>query len=162
MADARLNRPHIRLARQSDLDIISCIEDDSFSEPYPTSLLARLLHDHPLSFLVAEVQPGTVVGYSVASEESDILHLISIGVLREYRRRGVGTALILALISNARSDVRGVRLEVKQGNTDAIRLYEDLGFRKVDLIQNYYEDGSPAVKMQFDVKHKQHLESSGK
>jgi len=38
-------------------------------------------------------------------------------------------------------------LEVKEGNTEAIMLYEKMGFKQVDSIQNYYEDGSTAARM---------------
>jgi ribosomal protein S18 acetylase RimI-like enzyme len=49
------------------------------------------------------------------------------------------------------SDVRELVLEVKDGNTGAIRLYEELGFRRVGLVENYYTDGSSAVKMQLRI-----------
>jgi ribosomal-protein-alanine N-acetyltransferase len=116
--------------------------------------MAKFLRAYPDSFLVAEVPLGGIVGYCVASEEGKSAHLISIGVLREFRRRGVGTELIQALVGNLGSAVRELRLEVKQGNTEAIRLYEGLGFREVSLIENYYADGSPALKMRFTLRDK--------
>lgn len=154
MVATRLNSVHIRLASRRDLEAICRIEDDSFTEPYPPSLLAKLLRGYPDSFLVAEAPRKTIVGYCVASEEGNLAHLISIGVLREYRRRGVGTELIQALLGSLGSAVRELRLEVKQGNTEAIKLYEDLGFRQVDFIENYYKDGSPALKMQLTLNDK--------
>jgi ribosomal-protein-alanine N-acetyltransferase len=119
-------------------------------------LLAKFLRGHPGGFFVAEVPSGTIVGYCVASEDGDSAHLISIGVLREYRRRRVGTALIQALLENVSPKVRELRLEVKQGNAEAIKLYKDLGFRQVNLIENYYEDGSPALKMRLTLHNDIH------
>ena len=142
-----LNPIKIRLAREADLKSISLVEDGSFSEPYPRGLIASLLRECPDSFLVAECPPGTVVGYCVAAEKEKSAHLISIGVLQEYRRRGVGTALIRTLLANLSSRVKEVRLEVKEGNTEAIVLYEKMGFKQVDSVQNYYEDGSTAAQM---------------
>jgi len=142
-----LNPIHIRLASQRDLKGICLVEDDSFSEPYPHDLIAKLLRDCPGNFFVAEYLAGTIVGYCVAAENEEWAHLISIGVLREYRRRGVGRALIQRLLSNLSSRVKDLRLEVKQGNREAIMLYEELGFRRVNCVENYYEDGSAAVKM---------------
>jgi ribosomal-protein-alanine N-acetyltransferase len=117
-------------------------------------LLAKLLRDYPDSFLVAEATPETIVGYCVASHEGGSAHLISIGVLREYRRRGIGRELIQALLGNLSSAVAELRLEVKQGNTEAIKLYQGLGFREVNCIENYYEDGSPALKMRLTLNDK--------
>lgn len=105
---------------------------------------------------MAEVPSGTIVGYCVASEEGDSAHLISISVLREYRRRRVGTALIQALLENVSPSVRELRLEVKKGNAEAIKLYKDLGFRQVNLIENYYEDGSAALKMRLTLHNEIH------
>jgi len=133
------------------LEGICGVEDDSFSEPYPHRLLAKLLRVSPDGFFVSEAQPGTIVGYCVATCDGSSAHLISIGVLREYHRHGVGTALIQALLRNFGPRIVDLRLEVKVGNTEAIELYEGLGFRQVNLVENYYEDGSAAVKMQLTI-----------
>ena len=145
----------IRLAREADLEGVGLVEDGSFSEPYPRVLIAGLLRDCPNGFLVAESPQGTVVGYCVAAEGGKWAHLISIGVLREYRRRGIGTALIRRLLANLSSRVKEVRLEVNEGNTEAMMLYEKLGFKQVGSIQNYYKDGSAAAQMllTFDGAH---------
>ena len=63
----------------------------------------------------------------------------------------MGTALIQALLRSFGPRIVDLRLEVKVGNTEAIELYEGLGFRQVNLVENYYEDGSAAVKMQLTI-----------
>jgi RimJ/RimL family protein N-acetyltransferase len=51
-------------------------------------------------------------------------------VAREYRHRGIGSALLEALIAWARSNsVRRLELEVFESNDRAIRLYERMGFQ---------------------------------
>jgi len=151
MSDSGMNSFRVRAATQDDLPAIYQIEDASFSDPYPHRLLARLLNDKSNDFLVAEMEIGRVVGYCVASKESGIAHLLSIGVLLEYRERGVGTALVRKLLENAGPGVKGMTLEVKKGNYEAIRLYESLGFKPVEVIAGYYSDGSAAVKMQLNI-----------
>ena len=142
-----MNSILVRFARASDLDAICRVEDDSFSQPYPHKLIAKLLRDHPETSFIAEFPPGTIVGYCVAAEKGRSAHLISIGVLPEYRRQGFATALIERLIANLNPKTRELRLEVRQDNTEAIMLYQELGFKNVELIESYYEDGSTAVKM---------------
>ena len=137
----------VRFARASDLEAICRVEDDSFSRPYPHKLIAKLLRDHTQTFFVAEFPPGTIVGYCVAAEKGSSAHLISIGVISEYRRQGFATALIERLIASLNPKTRELRLEVRQDNTEAIMLYQELGFKNVELIESYYEDGSTAVKM---------------
>jgi ribosomal-protein-alanine N-acetyltransferase len=142
-----LNPIHIRLALQRDLKGICRVEDASFAEPYPHYLIVKLLQDCPGNFFVAEYPAGTILGYCVAAENGESAHLISIGVLREYRRQGVGRALIQKLLSNLNSRVKELQLEVKEFNREAITLYEELGFKQINYVENYYEDGSAAVKM---------------
>ncbi len=43
--------------------------------------------------------------------------------------------------------VQGIWLEVKQQNLGAAKLYEKFGFTKMMILENYYSDGSPAVRM---------------
>lgn len=74
--------------------------------------------------------------------------MISIAVLTEGRKKGVATALLKYLIDHLKA--RGVDelwLEVKQGNDEAIKLYEKLGFESVMILENYYSDGSAALRM---------------
>ena len=56
-------------------------------------------------------------------------HMVSVAVDDKYRRRGIGQALVEDAINSVKS--RGCDefyLEVRCSNTDAIRLYEGLGF----------------------------------
>jgi len=87
------------------------------------------------------------VGYCVCSKEGKLAHLISIGVLREYRRRKVATSLIQALLVQLGSRIRELWLEVNTANQEAVKFYEGFGFRSIMIIENYYSDGSPALRM---------------
>jgi len=142
-----MNGVHVRRATRNDLESIYQIEDSSFSEPYPRALMVRLLREHPGGFFVAEISSGQVVGYCVCSREGKLGHLISIGVLREYRRRKIATTLIQELLVQFGSRIRELWLEVKTADEEAVRFYEGFGFRRVMIIENYYSDGSPALRM---------------
>jgi ribosomal protein S18 acetylase RimI-like enzyme len=51
------------------------------------------------------------------------------GILAEYRRRGLGEALLRACLSKARvKGITRIELEARADNVPAIRLYEKLGF----------------------------------
>lgn len=97
---------------------------------------------------MAEIQSGVVAAYCAAAQNGTSAHLISIAVLPEFRQRGIGTALIQTLITRLDSYVTQLRLEVKEGNAEALNLYAQLGFKNVGFIDGYYADGSPAIKMQ--------------
>ena len=86
---------------------------------------------------------------STISRQYRVLHLISIAVLEEYRRRGIGSELLRRTIETARADnnIVSVYLEVRVSNEPAIRLYEKFGFRKARIIRAYYRDGEDAYVM---------------
>ncbi len=79
------------------------------------------------------VEDGKVVGTLTLNRTvADDYHwLISnVGVLPQYRRRGIARELVAAAIEDARSkNARVVTLQVRENNVGAYRLYTDLGFR---------------------------------
>jgi ribosomal-protein-alanine N-acetyltransferase len=150
--DVSLSSFVVREATKNDLPLICEIEDGSFPDPYPPSLMERLQRDHSEGFLVAESDSGMLVGYCVASENGSLAHLISIGVLDEYRGRGVGTILLKTLL--ARLNERAINelwLEVNVGNEAAIRFYERFGFVRAMIIDSYYADRSNALRMRLTI-----------
>jgi ribosomal protein S18 acetylase RimI-like enzyme len=64
-------------------------------------------------------------------------------VLPDYRRRGIGTALLQVCEANIR--LPSVRLNVRVSNDQAIRLYKQLGYFQVGLWPRYYQDGEDAL-----------------
>jgi len=69
--------------------------------------------------------------------------IATIGVLPEYRRRGIGTALLQACEES--THLPRVRLNVRVSNDEAIRLYKQLGYMQVGLWPRYYQDGEDAL-----------------
>jgi ribosomal-protein-alanine N-acetyltransferase len=137
----------IKTATESDLPNIVLIENSSFDQPYPFDLLKKLLQEYGDSFLVAE-ESGKLVGYCSASMKGGSAHLISIGVLMEYRRRGVGASLLKHLIRILRKgSIDELWLEVKSENKEAVGLYEKFGFERMNTVEDYYSDGSAALRM---------------
>jgi len=121
------------------------IERLCFTSPFPESYLRSLAESGSDSFLVA-IEKNRVVGYVSALVDGEDAHVASIAVLKDYRRRGIGHALMSELIKSLKlRQVRTVSLEVRKSNTSAIRFYEILGFERIGLIQPYYENGEDAV-----------------
>lgn len=74
----------------------------------------------------------------------DFWELTLIGVLNEYRGKGIGKSLL----KEALKDIKGeIHLHVQTHNITAISLYEKFGFHKERLIKGFYSDGSDAYLM---------------
>lgn len=79
----------------------------------------------------------------------DEAHVVSIGVRKVERRRGVGELLLLGAFDAARRRKMNVlTLEVRKSNSGAQALYAKYGFREVGLRKKYYVDnGEDAIIM---------------
>jgi ribosomal-protein-alanine N-acetyltransferase len=94
--------------------------------------------------LVAELE-GRVAGfvlYRIVVGEGEILNL---AVAAEARRRGVGRALLKAVLPLAEL----WHLEMRESNAAARALYAGCGFDEVGRRKGYYADGETAVLLTF-------------
>jgi ribosomal protein S18 acetylase RimI-like enzyme len=76
-------------------------------------------------------ESGVVVGLVGGNREDEsdgLVELVSMWVAPRFRRRGVGRALIEAVITWAETDGAEVALWVTCGNTPATNLYQSMGF----------------------------------
>ena len=72
--------------------------------------------------------------------------IATIAVLPEYRRKGIGRALLHACEAQLRTP--RLRLSVRMTNQSAIALYEQEGYHAMDVWKAYYNDGENAIVME--------------
>ena len=129
----------IRDAARADLPRLEALEALCFTTPWTAETLSSQLPDAMHVFLVAE-EDGQIKGYVNLMHVLDAGYIGSGAVDPAARRRGVGRALIAALLERATAlDLSFVTLEVREGNAPAIGLYEGFGFERVGLRKNYYD-----------------------
>lgn len=86
---------------------------------------------------------GKSVGYAIIaksfSQEAGgiVLWIDEIYVMKEYRSKGLGKEFFNDLIRNLEHSILRLRLEVASDNASAIKLYENMGFEKLEYIQMY-------------------------
>ena len=68
------------------------------------------------------------VGRLLVVRGDEEFRLADIALLPEYRRAGIGTALVKELMEEAARKNKPLRLQVEKSNPQALRLYERLGF----------------------------------
>ena len=82
-----------------------------------------------------------LAGYIVARMGADELHINNVAVREPYRRLGIGRALLDRILAEGkRSEVPCAFLEVRAGNTAALALYEECGFRVTARRSKYYSE----------------------
>ena len=119
-------------------------EEICFSVPLTKEGFERELKNENSHYLVAAGEK--VLGYIGVHEIAGEAYIHNIAVLPEYRRAGIGRAMLESACDGARE--RGcefITLEVRQSNAPAIALYEKCGFAKAGVRKNFYskpaEDG---------------------
>lgn len=141
----------LRPASQHDLSRLVEIENSCFSSDILSRRsFKRFLQKGSHHILVAEAG-NTVVGYVLIlfRAGTSLARLYSIAVLPEYRGRGIARQLVEAAEQYSCDQGCGfLRLEVSVHNDSAAVLYKKMGYRQIGKIDNYYDDGSDALRME--------------
>lgn len=142
----------IREIKYGDLLEIEKIEKACIKDSWNYKMLAGAFLSGGYHGYVAE-EDNKIIGYGsykAVTVEGDIFN---IAVLQEYRRRGVGEALLKSIIQNAKDiGVESLFLEVGEKNEGAIALYEKLGFTFLYERKKYYSDGENAKVLKLSIK----------
>lgn len=154
----------VRRCDLSDLIPVMEINLKTLPEHYSDYFYESLLAEMPEAFLVAENQ-GKLVGYIMCKTEYGFSnfkklgfvkkgHVVSVAVLEEHRHRGLGRAIIEEAINGSKEKrCDELYLEVRCSNTDAVRLYEKIGFVIKQRLKAYYRDGEDAFLMAIEFEY---------
>ena len=122
------------------LNAVAALEEECFSHPWSKQSLSESLENEYSVFLVA-VEDGKIVGYVGMEVIVDEGYIFNVAVSADYRRRGVGYALVRELVTyGMKNSLCFITLEVRQSNAAAISLYSKFGFIRAGERKNYYSD----------------------
>ena len=129
-----------RLTQSADLDGILALDAVCFHRPWTRADYERELADPGRCFLyVARDADGRIVAYCSFWRIFDEVHVNNFAVHPEWRRQGLGRALLAHVLSEAaRIGAPRATLEVRASNASAIALYESGGFVRVGRRPGYY------------------------
>ena len=130
------------LVDRADIDAVLTIEEASFTSPWTKEMYLAEFENRGISFFyLARTSTGEIVGFCSFWRVLDELHINNLAVLPQYRRGGVGTALLANVLGDgARLGAKRATLEVRQSNTPAQRLYERFGFTVAGVRRGYYSN----------------------
>lgn len=126
------------------LDGIAALEQAAFAHPWSRDALSLLCGDTAFGFVCAE--NGLTAAYGGMLTVLDEGQITNIATHPAHRRRGLGAAVLEALLAEARA--RGlafVTLEVRESNVPAIALYQKLGFELVGRRPGFYRSPTEAA-----------------
>ena len=121
------------------------IEKLCFSDPWSENSIAGELNNR-LSLWFVALDGDRVAGYVGSQTVLGETDMMNIAVHPDYRRRGIGEALVETLVAAlVRNGSHSLMLEVRASNEPAKALYEKLGFVQVGRRPNYYRNPKEAA-----------------
>jgi ribosomal-protein-alanine acetyltransferase len=136
----------VRRMTANDLDAVVAIaasleEAPHWNEPAYLTAIHQESTPKRIALVAEEPDTGKIAGFLIASLLGPESELETIGVALEDQRRGIGGALITALLDEAKSaEVLHVLLEVRESNRKAIDFYRSRGWRESGRRSHYYTD----------------------
>ncbi|MFM6985921.1 MAG: ribosomal protein S18-alanine N-acetyltransferase [Hydrogenophaga sp.] len=136
------------------LPLVVEVEKTAYSHPWTVGHFSDTMNaGHHTQVLLGEALPGDVglpsladgrvlIGYLVAMQILDEVHLLNITVAPAHQRQGWARFMLDALVFWSRTQgAQTLWLEVRTGNTPARALYAACGFRPVGVRKAYYPAG---------------------
>lgn len=148
----------LRKFTMNDLESVTRINQLCLPENYTDFFYLDLYRRFPETFIIAETD-GKIVGYIMCRIEVGLSslrlpglikkgHVVSVAVLPEYRKRGMGKALVAKAMEGMKAyGAKQLYLEVRVTNEEAIGLYKKLGLEVSRTVHGYYADGEDAYVM---------------
>ena len=139
---------NIRPWKFEDILRISEMEQECFpQEPWSYKMLVSSFQTESFFGLVAE-DGGEIAGYGGITIAADSADVDNIAVTEQYRRGGVGTAILNDLCNLAASKgAKEIFLEVRVSNSAAMSMYLKCGFKGAYARTRYYSDGEDCLVM---------------
>ena len=158
----------LELMREADVATVQEIELEIFATPWPRNAYYRELASRTSAHYVVLRQEGmlerpptarpgsdidpTLMGYGGMWRMYDEAHVTTIGVRKDVQHHGYGRILFAGLVQAAYDmGAKWVTLEVRTSNDNAMRMYENFGFKVIGRRRGYYTDnGEDAIVMWSD------------
>ena len=132
----------IETATIKSLDALYHIELQCFNEEaFSKHQISYLLTDYNTIGLLAKSN-ADIAGFIIAqmeSEDKEFGHIVTLNIAPNFRHKGIATKLLLDIEGFLKQ--RGItecRLEVREDNNAAIKLYHKLGYQTMGKLERYY------------------------
>lgn len=122
------------------LDSLVELENKCFKIPWSKNMFLGDV-DNPNAYYILIINDDRVIGYCGLYRVLDESSITNIAVHPDFRKKGLATLMLRNIFEYClKASISFVTLEVRESNTDAIKLYMDNGFEIVGERKNYYAD----------------------
>ncbi len=136
-----------RKMKKEDIPAVFLIDQACFKHNWSSDSYKKEMDNILATYLVA-LDKGVIIGFSGYWLIVDEAHITNIAVLKAYRKKGVGQALLDRMSEMARAlGCDKMTLEVREDNYPAISFYEKNDFVTEGVRLHYYGKDSHALIM---------------
>lgn len=143
-----------RQANAFDLPVFVSLDKELFPySPWSASQYKEEFSSPTRHFVVALDDAQSIIAYAgvfaPGAAEADVL---TVGVIPAHRGKGIARQLMGLITDWAKQQGSiAMMLEVKVDNTEAIGLYESLGYSKLNVRKDYFGAGLDALVMRLEL-----------
>ena len=152
-------KSRIRHATSFDTSLLAALHkacfDNAEGEAWSDTAMTQFIASPSTVTLLATTGPNGAqpIGFLIARKAAEEAELLTIGVLADYRKTGVGGSLLRQAMLDLKAGGSGtLYLEVDETNHPALALYKRFGARTVGNRPGYYESGKNAAILSIDLQ----------
>ncbi len=134
-----MNDYEVRSLDIGDLEALTALEKECFSDPWTEVMLADSL-ENPSVHTVGAFDGDILIGYLMWMSLPPDCEILNVACKPSYRRQGIARALFGYCRRENGKNVSHYMLEVRDSNAPARALYARLGFMPVEVRRNYYKN----------------------
>ena len=151
-------RVHIRWLISKDMEEVLAIENECFEYPWTKYDFIRSLRQRNCIGMAAEYD-NRVAGFMIYELMKTRIHVLDFAVLPSYHRMGVGSQMLLKLVSKLSAKRKNrIILETRETNLSAQLFFRANGFKAVSVLRNFYTDTpEDAYLMQYNYRQEQSI-----
>ena len=136
----------------SDLEEIKDVLEKDFDDFWKVNTLKEELLSNYSSFITIKLdKTNEILGFAGFKKTLDTADIMNIVVRKDFRNKKIGKKLLSSLIKKAKEqNIKTIFLEVNSKNLPALKLYENIGFKKIGIRKNYYKN-SDGINMKIEL-----------
>lgn len=94
------------------------------------------------TYVIQHPRNAGLIGYSAVSVQGTLMQGIDMGVDPDFRGRGIGRSLMFSRLRLCRQLglVATIVGQTQEDNTPMVRLFEEAGMEKMNVVEAYYQD----------------------
>lgn len=125
---------------EQDIPKVAKLEEEVFTDPWSEKVYRETFAIPGVEYVVV-CEDDMVIGAAGVRSISGTGEITNVMIKAEYRGQGLGRRMLNELLARGRRLGAGsFTLEVRTGNTNAIRLYESLGFECAGVRPGFYNN----------------------